>query len=118
MQQARIKVLTLICLALGALLVCIIGSQAHQAENDGPSIIPRTWDDLELTTLELPLAETKFTPVQVSAAYYYSISVLPIYKSYPIYVPGKEPPDYLDWLAKQEPALAFDATQLKTKDDW
>jgi hypothetical protein len=44
--------------------------------------------------------------------------VRPIYKSYPVYAPGKEPPGYLDWLKQQEPEIVFDAAKLKTEADW
>ncbi len=48
--------------------------------------------------------------------------VRPIYKSYPIYAPGREPPGYLDWLKQQEPEIVpetvFDPAWLKTEADW
>jgi hypothetical protein len=44
--------------------------------------------------------------------------VRPIYKSYAIYHPSKEPAGYLDWLREQEPQLAFDSAQLQTEADW
>jgi hypothetical protein len=33
-------------------------------------------------------------------------------------VPGREPAGYMDWLAQQEPELAFDAATLRTDRDW
>ena len=42
----------------------------------------------------------------------------PIYKSYPVYRPDKEPAGYLTSLQKQEPEIVFDASRLKTKEDW
>ncbi|MEO7633299.1 MAG: di-heme oxidoredictase family protein [Blastocatellia bacterium] len=41
-----------------------------------------------------------------------------VYKSYPVYAPGEEPAGYLDWLRTQEPKIAFDASKLKTEEDW
>src|SRR6516164_1363224 len=32
--------------------------------------------------------------------------------------PDKEPPDYMLWLRRQQPELAFDATKLHTDEDW
>jgi hypothetical protein len=61
---------------------------------------------------------SRYSPVHVSAEYYYRMPVRPIYKSYPIYEPGKEPPGYLDWLMQQEPAIVFDPESLKTEADW
>ena len=54
-----------------------------------------------MATLEVPLADPVGSPKQVSADYYYRIPVRPIYKEYPIYAPGHEPPGYLDWLKRQ-----------------
>ena len=42
-------------------------------------------------------------------------TVRPVYKTYPIYAPGKEPADYLEWLKQQEPEIVFDAAKLKTE---
>ena len=44
--------------------------------------------------------------------------VRPIYKSYPIYAPGKEPPGYLERLKQREPEIVFDPASLKTEADW
>jgi mono/diheme cytochrome c family protein len=80
------------------------------------------WDDRAMATLELPLAEPTASPKYPPADYYYRIPVRPIYKSYPIYAPGHEPPDYLDWLKQQEPVVIWDgaghAPTLNTGADW
>src|SRR5687768_2516040 len=81
----------------------VFSSQAPLVE------VPRTWDDEALASMEIPLANAESTPKHVSSDYYYRISVRPIYKSYPIYAPGKEPPRYMEYLAQQEPELVFDA---------
>ena len=44
--------------------------------------------------------------------------VRPIYKSYPIYAPGKEPPGYFEKLRELEPEIVFDHAKLKTEEDW
>ena len=89
--------------------------------------IPKTWDDEALATLELPLANPAGSPKHVSAKYYYQISVRPIYKSYPVYVPGYEPPGYMEWLRQQEPELVWGmdpktgvmhTPPLRTQTDW
>jgi hypothetical protein len=52
------------------------------------------------------------------ADYYYTIPVRKIYKSYPIYVAGKEPKGYLEWLSRQEPQeITIDGTVLRTEAD-
>jgi hypothetical protein len=81
-------------------------------------LIPTTWDARELASFELPLVQADRSARHASPDYYYKLAVRPIYKSYPIYAPGREPAGYMDWLARQEPALAFDASTLTTEADW
>jgi hypothetical protein len=75
-----------------------------------------------MATLEVPLANPIGSPKHVSADYYYRIPVRPIYKSYPIYAPGHEPPGYMEWLKQQEPVLIWDdighIPTLQTEADW
>ncbi|HZO52418.1 MAG TPA: hypothetical protein VFB63_06870 [Bryobacteraceae bacterium] len=80
--------------------------------------IPKTWDDAAVASVALPLAVADASPVQVSSKYYYGIPVRPIYKSYPVYHPAKEPPGYIDHLKQQEPVIVFDASTLKSPQDW
>ncbi|MBX7136129.1 MAG: hypothetical protein K1X67_25950 [Fimbriimonadaceae bacterium] len=74
--------------------------------------------DSEIADLEIPLARAEFSPKHVSADYYYRIRERPVYKTYPIYAPGREPAGYFEWLQKQEPEIIFDAAKLKTEADW
>ncbi len=62
--------------------------------------VPRTWDEHELHRFEVPLVHAEASPKHAAPDYYYRIPVRPIYKSYPIYAPGHEPPDYLAWLER------------------
>jgi hypothetical protein len=80
--------------------------------------IPKTWDEEALATLDVPLADPSRTPRHVPVEYYYSIPAQTIYKSYPVYHPDHEPEGYMEWLAQQEPQVAFDPSQLVTKEDW
>jgi hypothetical protein len=80
--------------------------------------IPRTWDDQAVAALEVPLANPTYSPQHVNADYYYRMRVRPIYRTYPVYAPGKEPSGYMEWLAKQEPEIVFDPAKLHTEADW
>jgi len=86
------------------------------------SSFPRTWNDQAMTTLEVPLANPVGSPKHVSAEYYYKIPVRPIYKQYPVYAPGHEPPGYMGWLKQQEPQVIWDDAghrpALQTEADW
>ena len=80
--------------------------------------VPLVWDADELAAFELPLVNAEASARHVSPDYYYRIAVRPIYRSYPIYAPGREPSGYMEWLAQQEPAIVFDASALKSAADW
>src|SRR5215471_14921093 len=95
-----------------------LGSQAQNSGSNWSPTVPRTWDDEAVQSLELPLATPSASPKHISSDYYYRMLVRPIYKSYPVYRPDKEPAGYLDSLKKQTPEIAFDSSTLKTKEDW
>ncbi len=119
MNLKRIKklIITLFLAAIGG--VFAYNGQAQRATSvAAPTSIPKTWVDEEVEAAVMPLADASASPRQITADYYYRIPVRPIYKSYPAYAPGKEPPGYQEWLKQQEPETQFDASQLKTKEDW
>ena len=109
---------TLAVFVLLSSLIVINRSQAQEAGRNSPPVIPKTWDEQALATVELPLASTGVPPEHISSDYYYRMPVRPIYKSYPIYAPGKEPPGYFDKLKQLEPEVVFDPATLKTEADW
>ncbi len=80
------------------------------------------WDDAAMATLEVPLANPVGSPKHVSADYYYKVPIRPIYKQYPVYAPGYEPPGYMNWLKQQEPVIVWDGGEhrppLRTEADW
>jgi hypothetical protein len=118
MNRRNIRCLTLALFTLFAAAARIGVGQALETENTFTPSIPKTWDDQAIASLEIPPADLAVSRVHVSADYYYRIPVRPIYKSYQVYAPGKEPPGYEQWLNQQEPETVFDATRLKTEEDW
>jgi hypothetical protein len=80
--------------------------------------IPRVWQEAALSQLEVPVSHPEYSPKAVTEEYYYRIPVLPIYKSYPVYAPGRVPPGYMEHLKRRTPELAFNPAKLKTKEDW
>jgi hypothetical protein len=80
--------------------------------------IPKLWDEKELAAMTLPPARREGQIVYVSSEYFYRTPALKIYKSYPVYQPGREPDGYLDWLKEQSPVLAFDPSTINTEADW
>jgi len=80
--------------------------------------IPKVWTDDAVRQLEVPLARAEFSPQHISSADYYRIPERQIYRTYPVYHPDREPDGYQSWLEQREPEVAFDATTLKTEQDW
>ena len=102
-----------VVLAMGA------GVFAHQAS--GP-FIPRAWDAPALATLEVPQPNAAFSPQAVPVEYYYRIPVRTIYRGYPVYAPGHEPPGYFEALQRRAPEVLWDdrgtRPRLQTAADW
>ena len=107
------------------LLAIVLAPRIGRTQSDSSAFtpdVPKTWDDAALTSLEIPLAARAASAKHVPAAYYYKMPVRPIYKTYPIYAPGHEPPGYLEWLRQQDPVIIWDdkghAPALATQADW
>ena len=83
-----------------------------------PAEIPRTWKQADVDRLDVPLANAEYSAIHISEEEYYRIPVRAIYKSYPVYQPGKEPAGYMEWLRNQEPQVEFDAARLHTNREW
>jgi hypothetical protein len=120
MGRAR-ESIALVLFTLAAITTLKLTGQTEKPAG-GAAVIPKTWDDQAIATIETPLANPIGSPQHVSAAYYYRIPVAPIYKSYPVYTPSHEPAEYLDWLKQQEPQIIWDdaghGPPLKTQADW
>jgi len=80
--------------------------------------IPKAWKQSDVDTLEVPLANAKYSAMHISEEEYYRIPVRIIYRSYPVYRPDREPAGYMEWLRRQEPQVVLDTAQLKTHEDW
>jgi hypothetical protein len=80
--------------------------------------VPKVWDEEAIDSLEVPLPHAGFSPVHVRAEYYYRMPVRPIYKSYTVYHPDREPPGYWDWLKRQLPEEVWPAKPPRTEAEW
>ncbi|HKQ74610.1 MAG TPA: hypothetical protein VJ810_13040 [Blastocatellia bacterium] len=116
MSNNRTKVI-IVSFLLSA-VIGSVGGHSQELKGGWSPAIHKTWDEQAMQSLELPLADAAASPKHISADYYYRIPVRPIYKSYTIYHPDKEPAGYLDSLRKQEPEIVFDASKLNTEEDW
>jgi hypothetical protein len=80
--------------------------------------VPRTWAQSDVDSLELPAPDPANSPVHLDEAAYYRIPERVIYRSYPVYAPGREPTGYREWLESREPEIAFAGSKLNTREDW
>ncbi|MBL8229156.1 MAG: hypothetical protein JNL98_11790 [Bryobacterales bacterium] len=103
----------------GAARFAVLGlyACAYYAQEFRPKI-PRAWDDAEVERFETPLAVRERSPRYMSAKDYYALRVRPVYRSYPVYAPGREPAGYRQSLLNREPEIIFDPSKLRTKEDW
>src|SRR6267143_1346231 len=61
--------------------------------------VPRTWDDLSLQEWATPVAGLNVRPTHIAPEAYYSLPVENL-RTYPVYVPDREPPGYWDMLQR------------------
>jgi Di-haem oxidoreductase, putative peroxidase len=80
--------------------------------------VPRAWDDQERAGFELTLAQPERSPRYLTAAEYYSLEVMPIYRGYPVYAPGREPAGYMEALKQRDAEIIFDPAKLRAEEDW
>jgi hypothetical protein len=100
-----------------AALVLFIFIASYTSNHFDPTI-PKTWDDKKVLSAHLPLADSSIHVSPVTEDYYYRIPERAAYKTYPMYLPGREPKGYYDWLRQQKPAIVFNPALLKTEEDW
>ena len=89
---------------------------AQEAGRNRPAI-PRTWDDAALEEWATPLAGLNARPKHISSAEYYAIPVDNL-RSFPFYVPGREPPGYWERLQAMGPQPLIEPEALTTDADW
>src|SRR5215510_15455492 len=118
MHPLRLGVAVFLVFPVLSVFAVINAGHAQKSENSFSPVIPRTWDEEALAAVEPPLASTGVPPEHISSDYFYRMPVRPIYKSYPIYAPGKEPRGYFERLKQLEPEIVFDPARLKTEADW
>jgi hypothetical protein len=116
MRNNRSQLYLGVVVVLSGAVASTLSAQGFKGES--PSAIPRTWEDQAVQSLEIPLADGTISVKHISAEYYYRMPVRPVYESYPVYHPDKEPRGYLDNLKTMEPRVTFDASKLKTERDW
>lgn len=80
--------------------------------------IPTAWDEAALASMQTPLRDPARTPKPMASGTYNRLPILTIYKTYPVYAPGREPAGYMERLLQAEPEIAFDPARLHTPAEW
>jgi hypothetical protein len=119
MRNPTIGVSALALPVMTAIIMAIATPSGQDGQQNPTPQIPKTWDEQAMATLEVPLAIAAASPVPVSADYYYRIPVRPIYKTYPVYHPSKEPSGYFERLQGLAPGIvSFDFANFTAQEDW
>lgn len=105
---------------VGVLVVCglvAVGIKSIRNRSRSPGV-PLTWDDEMMADLIVPLARPDWSPKPMAARSYYWTPIRPIYQTYPVYHPDREPAGYIDKLRQLEPVDAWSDLPLESPDDW
>ena len=79
--------------------------------------IPRVWDEEKLKDWATPVAGLNRRASHVTAAEYYAAPESNL-RTYPVYLPGKEPPGYWEWLQRVGPQPLIEPGKLTTEAEW
>jgi hypothetical protein len=97
---------------LGCLLdVSLVRSQQWKPD------IPRTWDDTALADWATPVAGLNVRPTHMTAREYYALPTENL-RTYPVYLPDREPRGYWQMLQRVGPKPLVEPSSLKTEDNW
>jgi hypothetical protein len=78
---------------------------------------PKIWDEKALADWATPVAALKIRPAHYTAAEYYSAPADNL-RTYPVYLPDKEPLGYWEELQKKKPEPIVDVSKIHTTQDW
>lgn len=125
-----------ICLSLAAMGVLSVAlmsvAKTHEGSRAGRQRggvstpfrpkVPKTYEDAAMATWHLPLATRTASPAFLPAPYFYARKVRPIYQSFPVYHPDREPAGYLSQIERTPPRILWDdhgnQPKLDSKMDW
>jgi hypothetical protein len=98
-------------------LACLVASLTLWSQSGFRPEIPKVWDEVFLADWVTPIARLNVRPKHMSAKEYYS---MPEYnfRSYPAYMPGREPEGYWQMLQHIGPQPLIEPETLKTEADW
>jgi hypothetical protein len=102
------------------LLLTLAAAQAASAADDSrpwSPRIPKVWDEAALADWMTPVAGLNVRPTHISVEEYYAMPEYNL-RSYPVYMPGREPKGYWEMLQRVGQQPLFEFEKLKTEADW
>jgi hypothetical protein len=78
---------------------------------------PVIWDDAALADWATPIAALQIRPGHYKPADYYRVPSENL-RTYPVYLPNKEPPGYWEALQKKKPERLVDVSTIRAESDW
>lgn len=90
---------------------------AQTKSSSATSAVPKIWDAKQLATWATPVAGINATPNFYTEEEYYAAPVDNL-RTYPVYVPDREPAGYRESLTKQGPQPMIEPAKLRTERDW
>ena len=104
---------------VGCFAACIAVAQTSngRGEEAWTPEVPRVWDEEALSDWALPLAALGEPPMHMSSDEYYALPEENL-KSYPVYMPGREPEGYWDGILRAGPEPLIRPETLVSKADW
>ena len=100
-------------LRIGVLAVACCAALSAQ----GPTALPRIWDDAALADWATPVATLNVRPAHYLSAEYYKVRAENL-RTYPVYHPDSEPPGYWEELQKKKPEPLVDVATVRSTADW
>ena len=100
-------------LRIGVLAVACCAALSAQ----GPTALPRIWDDAALADWATPVATLNVRPAHYSSAEYYKVPAENL-RTYPVYHPDSEPAGYWEELQKKKPEPLVDVATVRSAADW
>jgi len=79
--------------------------------------VPKTWDEAALADWATPVAGLNVRPTHMTAKEFYALPVENL-RTYPVYLPDREPPGYWEMLQNVGPRPLIEADKLVTESDW
>jgi hypothetical protein len=111
--------LTLLPALLGTLSFLTLPTTMAQipAKKTAKTAVPKIWDSKQLATWATPVAGVGVGANFYSETEYYAAPVDNV-RTYPVYIPDREPKGYRDWMRKQGPQRLIEPEKLATEKDW